>query len=116
MTKVFKRNMRVPKQRPNGQPGFMEVKRGVTPEAYGFTDDETEAFDGLLCDGEPSRIVIIESVVKSMLKVDPEKTDDTMWTADEKPRVKFIETELGIQITEGERDEALDNLEGGTEE
>ena len=128
--KVFKMDLRIPKARADGRPGFVYVKRGETPEQHGFTPEEydpgyAEGLFPLLMDGEGNRVAegelpeteekmklaAIKAVIRGMLKRDPKKKDQKLWTKEKIPRVDAIEDELQTDITEAQRDEAWANFE-----
>lgn len=108
--KVFKMDLRIPKDRADGRPGFVKVKRGDTPEQHGFTPEQVEELAPLLMDGEGAiTIPTHEQIVDAFYRLNPE--DKTLWTADGRPRVKAIEKILEHDITETQRDEAWANYE-----
>lgn len=137
--KVFKMDLRIPKARADGRPGFVYVKRGETPEEHGFTPEEydpgyAEGLFPLLMDGEGNRVAetkttdevgeyapdqdLLKVAIEHLLSADPEKKKKKLWTTGLKPRVeaieKILETELNIvnpDITEAQRDEAWANFE-----
>ena len=105
MGKVFKGAYRVPRERPTGGMGFVNVRKGETPEEHGLAPDGLEA---LLEDstGSPKAQPLdrMGEIVKAISELDPDDPDQ--WTAKGKPRVEDLEDLLGYDITEAERNEA----------
>lgn len=103
----FKRDMRITRDKPDGSPGFVNVKAGHSPEEYGLREMEKAGrLDGLLVEASP---YTIEDVIKNMLVDDPPQKKEELWTDKGKPRVEFIEQYTG-QITEAQRDKAWKKL------
>ena len=114
MKQVFKGSYRVPRERPSGSPGFVNVAAGKAPEDYVLDPAEVE---GLLVDADEVEVTelsprpkpkdyeaLMDAIKTAIGELDPDAPEQ--WTADDKPRVKDIEDLLGFDITETERDEA----------
>lgn len=124
--KVFKMNLRIPKARADGRPGFVKVKRGETPEEHGFTPEQVEELAPLLMDGGgvTASVTMTEDevldqctqeqkitfTIAAMLKADPKQKDKELWTKTKKPRVEAIERIIDESITDDQRDEAWANF------
>ena len=105
---TFNRDYRIKRPKANGSPGFIDVKKGHTPEEYGL---DPSVLTGLLTvdvvvpDGLGAALDLA-SCIAGMMETDPEQKRAELWTDDLKPRVRVIEGVIKHDITEAERDEA----------
>jgi hypothetical protein len=104
---VFRANFRIPRAKPSGDPGWVDVKAGDTPEQYGLKPEDCV---GYLTEVEvPAGLeaaLDLASCIAGMMETDPLQERAELWTEEMKPRVRVIEGVIKKDITEAERDEA----------
>ncbi len=123
--KVFKCDLRVPKKRPGGGDGWVNVKAGDTPEKHGLAAKDKN-LQRHLKDGSPELGTNHDGPDSAPITVPPGEERDLAlalaivqldqgnkkhWTASGIPRVKAIEEKTGFDITEAERDKAWQKVE-----